>query len=173
MKPAVSPLEKLQRVMEVEESLTETLEKAELWVPTKNTSERKENDRRPRVRPLPTTLDQATQILQLARTWSSRTSAPAGWHQNSTVSGFCAPCPFPHQLRAGGLAALQLERARLQQQKVEQVIKEDRKETKRVKTEEKVKRDAAPARRPVAAQAPSQVVVSMNLSDSSSDDEDD
>ena len=132
-------LKKTQSVIEIERALTETLERVQPWlrssVPQPN---------RPRIRPIPATMDEATQILAVARNLASRTSAPAGWNPNAPVVGFSTPSPLPHQLRGGALAALQLERARqaerdrkrkrLQQQQQEQ---EEQKQQQLATTTEK------------------------------------
>ncbi len=115
-----------------------------------------------------------------------------GWNPAAPVVGFRTPNPLPHQLRGGALAALQLERARqterLRKRKAEAVEApvekmEDEEEERDPKRKEinQSKRDVSvrplqqPARAPSGA-VPNQkqkLEVSMNLSDSSSDDEDD
>jgi hypothetical protein len=104
----LSLLEKTQAMIELEKTLTETLEKVEPWLPNQTGH----HPNRPRVRPIPTNMEEAKSILAVARTLASRTSAPAGWNPNAPVVGFSTPSPLPHQLRGGALAALQLERAR-------------------------------------------------------------
>ena len=177
-------LEKLQAVIQVEKSLTETLERVEPWL-------RSSKSTNPRVRPLPTSLEQAEQILAVARNLANRTSAPAGWNPMAPVIGFSTPNPMPHQLRGGALATLQLERAKQaesdkkriqlqqQQEKIEKTAQKAEKkmeynplnDPKRVeirehKLSEQKQRRAQPQERP-------KVQVSMNLSDSSSSEEED
>ena len=127
-------LEKAQAMVDVEQSLTETLEKVEPWLLSATTTNIDPN--RPRVRPIPQTMDQVKNILSVARNLASRTSAPAAWNPAAPVVGFSTPNPLPHQLRGGALAALQLERARQAER--------DRKR-KRVQEEEKAKSKSAAA----------------------------
>lgn len=106
-------LKKVRAMMEVEIALTATIEKVEPWLTSSTRSPPLlPHGDRPRVRPLPTTMDQVDRVLAVARNFASRTSAPAGWNPNAPVVGFSTPNPMPHQLRGGALAALQLERAR-------------------------------------------------------------
>jgi len=93
-------------MIEVERALTAAMEKVEPWLTTRV------KPNRPRVRPIPTNMEEANQVLAVARNLASRTSAPAGWNPNAPVVGFTTPNPLPHQLRGGALAALQLERAK-------------------------------------------------------------
>ncbi len=62
--------------------------------------------------PTPTSLSQAELILALARTYSTRTSAPPGWNPPLPVAHFATPSPLPHQLRGGALGAMQLKMVR-------------------------------------------------------------
>jgi len=106
-------LKKVRAMMEVEIALTATIEKVEPWLTSSTRSPPLlPHGDRPRVRPLPTTMEQVEHVLAVARNFASRTSAPAGWNPNAPVMGFSTPNPLPHQLRGGALAALQLERAR-------------------------------------------------------------
>ena len=106
-------LEKVQALIDVEKALTASIEKVEPWLvhQTTITTTMSVVDQ-PRVRPIPTTLVEAVNVLSVARNWASRTSAPAGWTPNAPVVGFSTPNPMPHQLRGGALATLQLERAK-------------------------------------------------------------
>ena len=125
-------LEKLVDLCELERSLTRSLETAEPWLQTSSSSSN--NNNIPRVRPIPTTMDQVEQVLAVARNFSNRTSAPAGWNPNAPLVGFSTPNPLPHQLRGGVLAALELQRAR--------ETERDKKRKREVKEEEeKVKRE--------------------------------
>ena len=74
--PQTSPLllSCIQELILVERTLTETLE------------ERK----RRRSRPTPISMSQVESILALARTYSSRTSAPPGWRPSNLVVGIIA-----------------------------------------------------------------------------------
>ena len=103
-------LKKAQAMIELEQSLTATIEKVEPWLPNCNAGNNTSS--RPRVRPLPTSMEQVDVILAVARNWAARTSAPAGWNPAAPVMGFTTPNPMPHQLRGGALAGMQLERAR-------------------------------------------------------------
>jgi hypothetical protein len=102
-------LEKAQALIEVERSLTSTMEKVEPYL-TANTLKPRTGMGK-RVRPIPTTMEQVNQVLAVSRIFASRTSAPAGWNTAAPVVGFTTPNPLPHQLRGGALAALQLEQA--------------------------------------------------------------
>jgi hypothetical protein len=107
-------LKKAQAMIELEQSLTATIEKVEPWLPNVNAASSASGNAssRPRVRPLPTSMAQVDVILAVARNWAARTSAPAGWNPAAPVMGFTTPNPMPHQLRGGALAGMQLERAR-------------------------------------------------------------
>lgn len=63
-----------------------------------------------RVRPIPRTMEQVQAILSLGRSYSNRTSAPAGWTSTTPLIHFTTPNPLPHQLRHSALATLQLQR---------------------------------------------------------------
>jgi hypothetical protein len=186
-------LQNTKTMMELERSLTATLEKVEPWLPQNS---HRQLPTQPRVRPIPTSMEEVERVLAVARAWATRTSAPVGWNPSAPVVGFRTPNPLPHQLRGGALAALQLERARqterLRKRKhaaeaVEAAVEkmeeeEEERDPKRKeinqgqsKKEVPVRLLQQPARAPsgtVANQKP-QMEVSMNLSDSSSDDEDD
>ena len=103
-------LERCQAMVEIEQSLTSTLEKVEPWLISSTTTNI--NPNQPRVRPIPENMEQVKAILCVARNLASRTSAPAAWNPNAPVIGFSTPNPMPHQLRGGALATLQLDRAR-------------------------------------------------------------
>jgi len=118
-------LQKVQDVLQAEAALTASLVKVEPWLQQSSSQHKLANPHRPRVRPIPTTMDQVEQVLAVARMLSKRTSAPAGWNPNAPVMGFSTPNPLPHQLRGGALAALQLERARqMEREKKRQRIQE-------------------------------------------------
>ena len=144
-------------------------------------------------------------ILAMARNWSSKTSAPAGWDpQLAPVMGFATPNPLPHQLRGGALAALQLELAttqkyRTQQQKREEEAKVSKRsqqentgasndgkgggsqdnnngveDSSNPKKRKAMVADSAVVRQQRAnPQRTPSIEVTMNLSDSSSEEEDD
>eukprot|EP00979_Chaetoceros_neogracilis_P012072 scaffold3087_cov288-Chaetoceros_neogracile.AAC.21 len=57
---------------------------------------------------VPQSMSQVNTILSLARTYSTRTSAPPGWNPNLPVIHFSTPNPLPHQLRQGALGAMEL-----------------------------------------------------------------
>jgi Vitamin-D-receptor interacting Mediator subunit 4 len=182
----VGLLSKTREVIQIEKALTRTLEKVEPWL-----HDAKVNPHRKRVRPVPSCMKEAETILQVARSLSSRTSAPAGWTPVAPITNFATPNPLPNQLRGGALATLQLERAK----KAESDKKKEHKKAEAQKNEESSARqqdatmtDAAlPSRaaatgantqqqRPAApayAQQRPKELVSMNLSDSSSEEEED
>lgn len=127
-------LEKTQALMEVERSLTATLEKVEPWLRHNTTlTPSSMHGFGKRVRPLPTTMEQVQQVLAVARNYSSRTSAPAGWNPAAPVMGFATPNPLPHQLRGGALAALQLERARQEERSQKRKRREEEEEQAKAK----------------------------------------
>ena len=188
-----SLLEKLQAMIELEKSLTESLEHAEPWLSSTSTTS---TTTQPRVRPIPSTMEQAHRVLAVARNLAARTSAPAGWNPTAPVVGFSTPNPLPHQLRGGALAALQLERARqveLDRKRQKQQQQQDFVATKKAEAVAEEEDDdmassteVDPKRRDmrhkervqhrtarVEAPAQPKVQVSMNLSDSSSSDEED
>ena len=139
-------LEKTQALIELERSLTRTFEKVEPWL-TDNIGNNKDKVKAGiRVRPIPTSMDEVHKVLAVARNFSSRTSAPAGWNPNAPVIGFSTPNPLPHQLRGGALAALELQRARQAEQdkkrKRQEEMEEQNKEKEKQKTEEMNKNKA-------------------------------
>jgi len=137
---AMTLLEKTQALIELERSLTRTLERVEPWLTTCSNNNVRIGIR---VRPIPTSMDQVEKVLAVARNFSSRTSAPAGWNPNAPVIGFSTPNPLPHQLRGGALAALELQRARQAEQdkkrKRQEELEEQNKEKAKQKTEESYK----------------------------------
>lgn len=190
-KDAISLLEKMQAVIEVEKSLSASLEKVEPWLLQ---NAKKPSHHRPRVRPIPSNMSEALNVLAVARNLASRTSAPAGWNPAAPVVGFSTPNPLPHQLRGGALATLQLERAKQQaetirkRQKMEQKVaaqakqrqdeeKVEENETSLIQQPQQPKSRTAVAAVNVPPPQPRTLrpkqEVSMNLSDSSSSDEDD
>ena len=129
-------------MIEVERLLTMSMEKVEPWL-TSNTMDSQYASSRSnavRVRPIPTTMEQVDEILAVARNYSTRTSAPAGWNPNAPVVGFSTPNPLPHQLRGGALAALELQRAR-RQQKAEQDQKKRKRQEQEEEKAKKIKED--------------------------------
>jgi len=130
-------LEKTKAMIELERSLTKTLEKVDPWLAT---STKGRTGIGVRVRPIPTSMDEVQEVLAVARNFSSRTSAPAGWNPNAPVNGFSTPNPLPHQLRRGALAALELQRARQaerdKKRKRQEELEEQNKEKEKQKTEE-------------------------------------
>lgn len=169
-------LERTKTIMDAEMSLTRMLEKVEPWL--KNA---KVNPHQPRVRPIPTTMEEAKTILAVARSLANRTSAPAGWNPAAPITNFATPNPLPNQLRGGALAALQLERAKKAESDKKRTIQAEI-EAEKQKKAKKEERPAAPQQHQHRSQyhrvAPSQQMhkpkpaVSMNLSDSSSEEED-
>jgi len=121
-----------QALVDVEQSLTATLEKVVPWLLSATTTNIDPD--RPRVRPTPQTIVQVHSILAAARNLASRTSAPAAWNPAAPVVGFSTPNPLPHQLRGGALAALQLERARqAERTRKRQRVQEDEEKKKAAK----------------------------------------
>lgn len=174
-------LDNVQSLVDLERSLTATIERAAPYLPGG------------KVRPLPSTMEEVEQVLCLARSLSSRTSAPAGWNPQAPVMGFATPNPLPHQLRGGALGALQLELARTakltEQQQAREAAEQEKKKRKLQQDEEEeaAKRKQASndggeseeqrqlrekQRRARQAQQQQQqqqrLVADMNLSDSSS-----
>lgn len=139
-------LEKTQALIELERSLTRTLEKVEPWLASSTSNDKGKRKAGTRVRPIPATMDEVHKVLAVARNFSSRTSAPAGWNPNAPVVGFSTPNPLPHQLRGGALAALELQRARQADQdkkrKRQEELEEQNKEKEKQKTEEMNKNKA-------------------------------
>lgn len=182
-------LKKTKTMMELERSLTATLDKVEPWL-----VHNAQLPNRPRVRPIPKTMQEAERVLAVARVLASRTSAPAGWNPAAPVVGFSTPNPLPHQLRGGALAALQLDRARqserlgkrqrkqAEEEALHKIAKvEHDKEELQQQTVQHSKKDP-PLQQPLQKEVPRapgattmkpQVDVSMNLSDSSSSSDDD
>lgn len=153
----------LRSLVQLEQSLTQTLSNTKplLSLPT------------------PKTMSQAQTILALARTYSTRTSAPPGWDPSLPVAHFATPSPYPHQLRGGSLGALQLKLVREERMMKKRKIMEEEK-LKREQIMEKSKRrksgdlshlskEEIEKRRKIQLQKQQQV--SMNLSSSSSSEE--
>jgi hypothetical protein len=188
--PELRLLEKTQALIALEKELTGTLEKVEPWLRTADHAHRNLN--KPRVRPIPSTMEEAELVLQVARNLASRTSAPAGWNPQAPVVGFTTPNPMPHQLRGGALATLQLERAKQADAERKKALAR-RKEAERAKQRQQVgqsprtqehqkQHEPRPqTTRRLAPQAAAQQQplarpkqeMSMNLSDSSSEEEED
>lgn len=191
---AVPSLDRMNAIISLERKLTTALDKIEPWLT--NTPTPSIISSRSRVRPLPTSLQEAEQVLALARNLANRTSAPAGWSPNAPVAGFATPNPLPHQLRGGALAALQLERAQQlkQRQETERKRAREEEEVNKHQKQQEQQADSAtpmdvdpkdspmnprrrrteqqqqPSRRAPATKKPVEAV-SMNLSDSSSDED--
>ncbi|MGK3738620.1 MAG: hypothetical protein ACI90V_005467 [Bacillariaceae sp.] len=130
-------LVKTQALIELERSLTQSLEKIEPWL-LNSTSSRTNNNNAVgiRVRPIPIDMDQVEKVLAVARNFSTRTSAPAGWNPSAPVIGFSTPNPLPHQLRGGALAALELQRARQAERDKKRKRQEEEEEEKKAKQEQ-------------------------------------
>jgi hypothetical protein len=117
-------LQTVQSLVEQEQKLTTLLEKHKplLTLPT------------------PQTLSDVDEILALARTYSTRTSAPPGWNPSLPVVHFATPNPLPHQLRQGALGAMQLKlvrderklkRRRKKEEEEMEILKKQREEEKK------------------------------------------
>ena len=87
--------------------------------------------------PTPRTLSDVDEILALARTYSTRTSAPPGWNPNLPVVHFATPNPLPHQLRQGALGALQLTLAREERRRKRRRIQEEKEKKVQLELEAK------------------------------------
>lgn len=122
-------LKKVQSMLEVESALTRTMAKVEPWLPSATIS-----PQRPRVRPIPKSMEEVDRVLCVARNLAARTSAPAGWSPNAPLVGFSTPNPLPHQLRGGALAALQLERARAAEREKKRQRLQQQEESKRAES---------------------------------------
>jgi len=165
-----SLLSQTRKLMELEASLTNSIEVVQPWLPSQPISAH-------RVRPLPTTMEQVHAVLSVSRIYAKKTSAPAGWN-NGPLVGFSTPNPMPHQLRNGVLAALELAGAEEASRK--RKANEERKKEEEKKRKEEPEKKAAKVVKAVA-KAPQQRRVSrqpvetqtMNLSDSSSEEESD
>ena len=187
----LSLLEKTQALIEIERSLTATIERVEPWLTSNTTSGKVHFERR--VRPIPRSMDQVKQILAVSRNYASRTSAPAGWNPMAPVVGFSTPNPLPHQLRGGALAALQLERAREVENAKKRRRQEQEEEAKAAKKkaeaeamdveENKAQKRSEPSSRPTRAEnqprrasqqraKPQQVDMNLSDSDDSSEESD-
>jgi len=135
-------LEKTQALIELERSLTQSIERIEPWLLNSRNdnynsrSSNKTNVVGIRVRPIPTDMDQVEKVLAVARIFSTRTSAPAGWNTNAPVVGFSTPNPLPHQLRGGALAALELQRARQVERDKKRKRQEEEEKEKKAKQEQ-------------------------------------
>lgn len=164
-----SNIERLRKLVQAESDLTTAIHIAEDTTTNTNTQ-------------FPTSMSDIEEILALAHVFASRTTAPIGWDPayGTSIQTFATPAPLPHQLRAGNLGGLQLQRARLEtkrkrlllqaQQVQEQASASDVSQSKdlpllnkrrQVVVKPKV---AVPIRK-----AEKKVVASMNLSDSSDD----
>mmetsp|Transcript_3650 Transcript_3650/g.5108 ORF Transcript_3650/g.5108 Transcript_3650/m.5108 type:complete len:228 (-) Transcript_3650:271-954(-) len=87
--------------------------------------------------PTPTTMAEVETILAVARSYSTRTSAPPGWNPNLPVIHFFTPNPLPHQLRKGALGAMQLQMVREERLAKKRRIVEEEKEKKRQEEEQR------------------------------------
>ena len=130
-------LDRTHKVMKAEQKLTALLERVDPWLGNPGDQSAVRNHYSTRVRPIPQTMDQVENILSLARSWASKTSAPAGWDPSAPVIGFATPNPLPHHLRGGALAALQLERATKEKFRASKLKEEERESKAQAAKEEK------------------------------------
>ena len=126
-------LQKTQALMEMERTLSMSMERAEPWLTMGSSGDgRGSGDDaggavpplssssscysfgtfQSRVRPIPRTMEEVKLVLDVGRNYSTRTSAPAGWNHMAPLMGFASPNPLPSQLRSGALAALELQTAK-------------------------------------------------------------
>ena len=163
-------IERLQKLIQLQCELTTAISQAEQFVDDGSAAS------------YPKSMNDVNEILALAHTFSSRTTAPIGWDPAyGTSTAFATPAPLPHQLRAGNLGGLQLQRARSEKQK--QRLEEEKNAENKVKdrsSDSKATRNddtSAQKRKQVqnvkiTPPKKANVVASMNLSDSSSDSSD-
>jgi hypothetical protein len=129
-------LEKARSMIAIEKQLTDVLERAAPYH-SSHAANNRWTPHRPRVRPLPQTMEQVERVLAVARHYAARVSAPTGWNPQAPVLGFSVPNPLPHQLRGGALAQLQLERAQQQQVQRERLLQQQKeKEQQQLKQEQ-------------------------------------
>ncbi len=150
--------------------------------------------------PTPHSMEQVNTILSLAKTYSTRTSAPPGWNPNLPVIHFSTPNPLPHQLRQGALGAMELNQVKeerlakrrkvekelqqkkaLEESKLRDMARDPKK--KEINEHHKIEDDDAARRMAEKKQATVRrwnekqqqkvAEMSMNLSDSSSEEESD
>lgn len=142
----------------------------------------------------PKNMSEVNSILSLARTYSTRTSAPPGWNPNLPVIHFSTPNPLPHQLRQGALGAMELnlvkEERMAKRRKMEQELLNKKAEEEQRRNAEANKNNIDPKKMEVInmdnkvvdrkmagrKQEPKVASFSMNLSDSddsSSEDDSD
>ncbi|CAJ1949490.1 unnamed protein product [Cylindrotheca closterium] len=191
---SMSLLERTKALIQAERSLTATIEKVEPWMAS-NVYHKSSIHRATIVRPIPRTMDEVHKVLAVGRNFASRTSAPAGWNPAAPLVGFSTPNPLPHQLRGGTMAALQLERAKQsesdkkrkrqleEEEKQEAAAKKQAEEAAQSRTEQANKeynerkqqqqkqQQQQHARRVAMNQAQPATDANMNLSDSSSSEE--
>ena len=122
----------VRSLVEVERELNTVLTKSQALLESRSTHFDESN---PPLLPTPTTMSQIETILALARTYSSRTSAPAGWNPTLPVVTFATPNPLPHQLRGGALGAMQLKMARKMKRRDEEERKQQLDKEKNEKEE--------------------------------------
>lgn len=130
----------VQRLVEAERTLTQTLTTASQYLPTRTN---------PLLLPTPRTMEEVTTVLAVARTYADRTSAPSGWNPLVPIHGFVTPNPLPHHLRGGQLAALQLKEAQEERERKRQAAREEReKKTKQEQdaSEERKRKDSNSAK---------------------------
>jgi hypothetical protein len=78
----------------------------------------------------PKTMSQVHTILSLARSYSTKTSAPPGWNPNLPVIHFSTPNPLPHQLRQGEMGAMELKMAKEERTRKRRKIQEEKMQQK-------------------------------------------
>mmetsp|Transcript_17540 Transcript_17540/g.20228 ORF Transcript_17540/g.20228 Transcript_17540/m.20228 type:complete len:243 (+) Transcript_17540:77-805(+) len=129
----------LQELVQTERRLSLALDSAYplLSRPTAGDSSRDDIDTIVNGRRLstPQTMEEVQNVLSMARSLSSRTSAAAGWNPMLPVVTFATPNPLPHQLRGGALGAMQLQMARRERQQKRDILKE-KEEREKVKNVE-------------------------------------
>ena len=164
----------LRELVQAEYDLTIAIQRAEKFIDTEadgNTNTSRSGD-------FPKSMLEVKEILSLAYTYSSRTSAPVNWDPAyGTSQTFATPAPLPHQLRSGNIGGLQLRRAKLDFKKdqeavstgkaksVESISREKR--ALQSKDEQEKSQKRLHSKRPTSMKKT--VIESMNLSDSSDD----
>jgi hypothetical protein len=82
----------------------------------------------------PKSQSEVDHVLAIARSYSTKTSAPPGWSPSLPVLHFSTPNPLPHQLRRGNLSMMELDMIR-QEKRVRMDHKRKRMQADEVKAE--------------------------------------
>jgi hypothetical protein len=85
----------------------------------------------------PQNMSQVHTILSLARSYSTKTSAPPGWNPNLPVIHFSTPNPLPHQLRQGELGAMELQMVKEERNRKRKKIQKEKMQQKALQESER------------------------------------